>query len=60
MQNIAMCQYAECPKSQECLRFMDKPAENQCYLLFQNICKDSNNFKWYYKIPIQDIVVKEN
>lgn len=48
MSDICMCQYENCPKSQECYRFKAKPSDYQSYALFQNICNEDNDYEWFW------------
>jgi hypothetical protein len=62
MPDIAMCQYSNCPKSNECYRFRAIPDSWQSYMEFKNICKETNNHQWFYSIdgrPVREIKLKE-
>jgi hypothetical protein len=62
MPDIALCQYAQCPKSNECYRFRAIPNEWQSYVAFEHICKESNNHQWFFNIdgrPVKEIELKE-
>jgi lipoate synthase len=56
--DISMCEYSECPKSNECWRFKAIPNNLQSYMEFKNICNEKNNYKYLYEIDGKPI--KEN
>lgn len=59
MSDIAQCLVSSCPKAKECYRFMAIPNEWQSYMEFQNICKESNDWQWFYVIdgkPVRELI----
>ena len=61
MYDISACEYDNCPKKLDCYRYMGVRSSHQTYNLFQNICKESNDYKWFYNIdgrPVREIVEK--
>ena len=50
MADISLCKFKECPKSKECYRFMAIPDKWQSYMEFKNICKEQNDYKWFWAI----------
>jgi hypothetical protein len=59
MPNIAMCNFSECPKSNECFRFMAIPMVGQNYIEFKNICSERNSFKWFWMIENDSKVMQK-
>jgi len=49
MPDIAMCRNSTCEKKNECWRYMAIPSQYQCYMEFQNICKNPT-YKYFYQI----------
>jgi len=49
MPDIAMCQHSSCPKSNDCYRFRAIPDSWQSYMNFEYICKETNNYQWFYE-----------
>ena len=52
---IALCRNEYCEKSGQCLRFQEKDGVE---ISFGYICKESNNYKWFWQVD-ESIVVKE-
>ena len=44
-----MCRNPTCEKKNECWRYMAIPSQYQCYMEFQNICKNPT-YKYFYQI----------
>ena len=59
MSNLSQCKWEMCPKHNECRRFTELASPNQVYMNFQNICKESNDFRWQWKIVVDEFVNKE-
>ena len=62
MSDISMCQHASCPKSNDCYRFRAIPDSWQSYMNFEYICKETNNYQWFYSIdgkPVKEIELEE-
>lgn len=59
MADISQCSFAECPKSSSCLRFLVPEDNSKVYMRFYNICRESNNFLWYWEV-VKEFVKKED
>ena len=51
------CRNENCIKSQECLRYQRKEGE---HILFENICKEENNYEWFWGFKYEIIKGDEN
>ena len=60
MADITMCDFSDCPKSNQCYRFLAKPSKYQSYALFKNICNKENNYHCFWPIQIQRKVDDHN
>ena len=57
MPDIAMCRNPTCEKKNECWRYIAIPSQYQCYMEFQNICKNPT-YKYFY--PIDDKSIRKD
>ena len=48
----------DCPKANSCHRFLADKSEDQVFIKFWNICKESNNYKWQWVIN-EELIIKE-
>lgn len=61
MADISMCDFAECPCSKSCYRFLAEPNPQwQTYMKFKNICNQKNDYQWYWKAEQSVVKQEEN
>ncbi len=46
---LAKCNYEKCEKKDDCARYIEIVKDNEPLVTFQNICKENNNYKWFFK-----------
>jgi len=65
--DLSMCKNINnnCPKANSCHRFLAEKSEEQIFMKFHNICKESNNYKWYWEekqeitVKVEEPIIKE-
>lgn len=48
--DFCLCNNEQCEKSSSCNRFLTKTNSNPVYIRFQNICREKNNYQWYWEV----------
>lgn len=49
MTHLCHCKNKKCSKKDQCFRFtIENPTA--CEIDFKQICKESNNYKWFYEM----------
>lgn len=58
MVHFVLCNYSNCPKTNECYRFMALSENDQRYEKFDTLCNKDNNYHFLIKIRPEDQIIK--
>ena len=51
MPDFSMCDYENCEKSQDCLRFLAEPDRYQSYVHeMESVCNEGNGFEYFMEV----------
>lgn len=56
---LMKCNHKDCVKKEMCARFEDPVKNVESLVPFQNICKEDNNYKWFFKKK-EEVTINES
>ena len=51
---MAVCEYSECPKHDNCERYLSQNNSSNTIMEFKNICTEDNNYQYLWNIKTNE------
>jgi len=63
LSDLTQCQSIKCIKRNQCYRVLATPSDPQTYALFEQVCTELNDYKYFWQARkefIKEEVIKDN